>query len=758
MAGQRGEPSGGGRAGCRRWTAALVVALAATAPAGAESSGATVFAARPASGEIRVDGVLDEPAWAEAATIPLAFETEPGENLPAPVATTCHVLFAAKRLYVGCRAEDPEPGAIRARLSDRDTAFDDDFVGIRLDPFLDRRRAFEFYVNPLGVQMDLFRDDLGNDRFGENEDESWDAIWDSAGRITATGYEVELAIPFSSLRFPRTAGEQRWGVSFARVYPRRDRTVLASEPEDRNRNCAVCQFSTLEGLAAITPGRNLELDPTVTVQRVDRRNETSGELETGDVDTEPGLTLTWGITPDVVLSAAANPDFSQVEADALELDVNQQFAIFYPERRPFFLEGADFFSTPFPVVFTRNVADPDWGLKTTGKVGANAFGVFVAEDARTSLLVPGSQRSELVELPGRSTDAAARYRRDIGRGSALGLIGTSRRSDDYENQVAGFDGLTRFSDADSVRFQLLGSRTTYPEELAGEPGQTPRELDDHALFLTYNHNSRAWRLAAEFEDVGRDFRSDLGFMPQVDYRYGKALAERTWWAAPAAPWISFSFGLDRARADDQAGEPLERLDEAWIIFHGRRELELFVQAADRERTLAGITFDERYVEGHVEVRPTRALQLELEWNVGDSVDLAHLRPADQVQLAPAITWTPGRHLNATLELQQQRLDVDAGHLFTARLTELRLVWQFDLRSFVRVILQHRDLERNPALYAEPVEERDQELFSQLLYSYRLNPQTVLYLGYSDTQIETDAIDRMRLDRTLFVKLGYAWLP
>ena len=737
-----------------------------------EPSVAQLVAARVAapSAAIEIDGVLDEPVWQQAEVVALAYETQPGENSPAPVATTCRLLYDSERLYVGCTAADPDPAAIRARFTDRDQAYEGDFVGVRLDPFLDRRRAFEFYVNPLGVQMDLFRDDLAAERQGggDSEDTSWDALWDSAGRITAGGYEVELAIPFSSLRFPPGGGAQTWGIGFLRVQPRRDRLELASEPSDRNRNCSVCQLSTVAGFAGITPGRHLELDPTLTVQQVARREEVpDGRLETEEIDVEPGLTATWGVTPDIILSGTLNPDFSQVEADALELDVNQQFAIFYPERRPFFLEGADLFTTPFQVVFTRNVADPDWGAKVTGKRGASAFGAFLAEDARTSLLLPGSERSELAELPVASTDAVVRYRRDLGTNSALGFVATSREGEEgsgsgewggYSNQVAGVDGLFRLGAVDSLRVQALGSRTEYPAAIVEAYDQPAGPLEDHALYFSYNRDSRDWRLSAAYEDVGRDFRADLGFLPQVDRRYGKVLAERTWWAAPDARWISFSLGVDSARTDDQEGAPLERLNELWFIFRGRRESTFFTQVADRERTIGGIGFDELYVEGQASIRPSGSLELQLGWNVGDDVDLEELRPAEQITLSPGLTWEPGRHLRAELEHRYQRLEIDEGWLFTAQLTELRLVWQFNLRSFARVILQHRDLERDTDLYSAEVDALSRRLFSQLLYSYRLNPQTVFYLGYSDTELESDRFDALPVDRTLFVKLGYAWLP
>jgi hypothetical protein len=718
------------------------------------------FEVRPASGPIVVDGRLDEAAWAEAAAVELPFEVYPADNGPAAVATTCLMTWDARTLYVGCRAEDPDPASIRARYSDRDAAGEDDFVGVLLDPFDDRRRAFEFFVNPLGVQTDAFLDDLGAGEHGSNgnEDATWDALWTSAGRITATGYEVEMGIPLTSLRFPRGGGVQTWGVSFVRVRPRQFRYQLWSQRKDRNRSCTVCQFSRARGFADLTPGHALELDPTATSQRTDRRRDedAGGGLARGGVETDLGLTATWGVTPNLILNAALNPDFSQVEADALQLDVNTRFALFYPEKRPFFLEGADFFTTPFQVVFTRNVADPDWGLKASGKAGANAFGVFVADDGRSTLLVPGSQGSTAVELAGGTTDTAARYRRDVGRGSSVGVIATSRAGDGYDNRVGGLDGLVRFGASDVLRLQALGSRTRYPGALADELGQPTGEFGDRALLASYEHLSRRWRWSARYEDVGRDFRADLGFVPQVDYRYDKELIERHWWAPESSWWTHFQLGIDTARTETQSGDQLERLDEIWFVLEGARQLELFVQAGDWTRGFGGRRFPGSFVEGRLQLQPTGTLALEVYGQVGDEIDYANVRPARQQRLEPSLSWNLGRHLRTELSHAWQRLDVDAGRLFTANLTELRLVWQFDVRTFVRAIVQRSLIERDPALYVDPVEARSDRVFGQLLFSWKLNPQTVFFLGYSETDLGNDRVDLRQADRTVFVKLGYAW--
>jgi len=232
----------------------------------ATGAGATEMPTYPVTGAgtpIHVDGVLDEPSWNDATVIPLNYEYRPGDNIPAVVATDVMITFDHNYLYVAFRAEDPEPGKIRAHLMDRDqidTFIQDDHVVLMIDTFNDERRGFQFRVNPLGVQADaIFSETNGI------EDFSWDLIWDSAGRITDFGYVIEIGISLKQLRFPRTDDAQTWGFDLARSYPRNVRHRFAAVPKDRNSTCALCQVVKLTGFSGLEPGRNIELDPTLTV-------------------------------------------------------------------------------------------------------------------------------------------------------------------------------------------------------------------------------------------------------------------------------------------------------------------------------------------------------------------------------------------------------------------------------------------------------------------------------------------------------------
>ncbi|HEX2121160.1 MAG TPA: DUF5916 domain-containing protein, partial [Thermoanaerobaculia bacterium] len=513
----------------------------------------------------RVDHAVDAAEWANAKPVELPYETFPGDNIAARVKTEAFLGYDEKNLYVGFRAFDPNPAAIRAHLTDRDNAYSDDFIGIAIDTFNDERRAFEFFVNPLGVQMDLTNNDITR-----NEDDSWDAIWASAGKIHADRWEVEMTIPFSQIRFKSSADVQTWGLDIVRIYPRDQRYRLGLHKQNRNRSCYVCQMSMLTGFRGITPGRNLELSPTVTSHRTDARPDVGSPLASGSFDTEPGLTARWGVTPNLTFSGAINPDFSQVEADSPQLDINSTFALFFNEKRPFFLEGKDFFETPFTAVYTRTVASPDAGVKLTGKEGNHGGGVFFARDAITNLLVPGSQGSGLTVLDSANTAAVLRYRYDVGTRSNVGLLFANRSGGDYSNRSGGIDVNYRATESDTISAQALLSSTQYPDAVVADFDQKP-SLSGTAFITRYRHGTRNWYWNASYEHVADDFRADTGFMPRVGYSFGLAQLERTFWPKKDAKtwWSRIFVGGDYDRTTELASsEILEEEVEAWIGIGG----------------------------------------------------------------------------------------------------------------------------------------------------------------------------------------------
>ncbi len=707
-----------------------------------------------ATSAVKVDGVLDEDAWANAVVIKLPYEYLPGDNVPPPVETDCLVTYDNNNLYVAFRAFDPEPQNIRAYLMDRDamdTFIQDDHVLIMIDSFNDERRGFQFRVNPLGVQADAFNSELA-------EDWSWDAIWNSAGRITDEGYVVEIAIPFNQLRFPTGSDVQTWGFSAERSYPRSVRHRIQSAPRDRNNMCFFCQFNKITGFEGITPGRNLEFDPTLTSSRTDRRDDfPQGSMEAGDAEVEPGLTARWGITPNLMLNATGNPDFSQVEADIAQLDVNVRFALFYPEKRPFFLEGADFFLTPLNAVFTRTVADPVAGLKLTGKVGKNALGVFSAHDRINNLIFPANQVSRSTSLDEGVTSGVFRYRRDVGRSSTLGVLYAGRTGEDYYNHIYGFDGFLRISNTKTISFQYLHSETDYPQDVALSYGQSLEPFGGDALVTSFLHVSRNWWVDVNYSDIASDFRADYGFIPRVDIRNANGSMGRRFWGKSGGWYNYIEFGIYGSRTQDHQGTLTDQTIALRASYNGPLQSFIRLNVSRDKEFFNEVTYNLNSLQFVSEIKPTGAIWLHLLGRIGDSIDYVNSRSADYLYLRPSVEFRLGRHLNVNLRHDLERLSLKGEEIFEANLTQARLVYNFNVRTFVRAIVQYRNVVRNPDLYLYPVDPKTNTLFTQFLFSYKINPQTVLFLGYSDNYLGLHRIDLTQTDRTFFIKIGYAWV-
>ena len=711
------------------------------------------------SADIKIDGELNEPGWQEAASVDLVYETDPGENLPASVKTRAFIMEDGENLYVAFEAEDPEPKKIRAFLRDRDSSWSEDYVGIMLDTYNDGRRAFEFYVNPLGVQMDKTLDDTqtGNN----NWDTSWDAIWDSAGQITDTGYVVEMRIPLSQLRFPDVEGTKTWGYTLRRLYPR-DRTYrFSNDQRDRNRNCLLCQISTLEGLEGSRPSRDLEIVPTVTASQ-NENTEDPGfiPLSGGGTDVEAGLSMRWGISPDLTANLTVNPDFSQIEADVAQLDVNNRFTLFFPERRPFFLEGADYFNTPLEAVFTRTISAPDAGAKLTGKRGNNTFGFFAARDSVTNLLFPGLYGSDADNFEQPNNAFVGRYSYGFDNTSSLGGLVTMRKGDGYHNYVGSVDGRWRINDQHSVRFQHIESNTKYPLDIAIDYDQPVDEFDGHATWLGYDYETRTWYGRVRYADIAEGFRADSGFIRQVGGKKQDVTIGRIFHGDENDWWTRIRAHTEYERLESQSGELAEEEVSARFGIGGPMQ-SWFMVGIEKERERdEGVLYDMDYNWIYSELTPTSGLEIGLEYGWGDRIDYSNGRLGQVRDFSPRITWNATRNLLLRLRGAQVSLETQGGEqIFDATLADTRATWQFSVRSFLRLTVQYQDIERNPDVYIDEVDAREKDVGRQLLYSYKLNPQTVFFLGYSDKFIDNDDLDSLTVeDRTIFMKIGYAWTP
>lgn len=715
--------------------------------------------------EITIDAVLDEPAWNDALVLALNYEVQPGENIPPPVETEVLLTYDRENLYAAFRCYDPDPSAVTAHISDRDdVSSSDDWVALILDTFNDERRSFDVLVNAAGVQEDFIESSTGGG--------SWDAIWDSAGRVTDWGYAVELSVPFKQLRFQRRDGPQVWSFDAVRSYPREHRHHIGAFPRDRGNNCYLCQAVKISGFESATPGSNIEIAPTLTGVRTEGREEfPSGEfrVETGDpnlwMDPEAGVTVKWGATPNLTLSAAGNPDFSQVEADALELDINQPFALYFSERRPFFLEGIDFFSSLKSAFHSRTIRDPIWGVKLTGKEGVHTIGVGVMQDEVTDIIIPGSESSRYVSLDEETTDSVVRYKLDIGNRYTVGALATHRRGEDYRSTLVGADCDLRFTHSDQVQLQAMWSSTEYPDSVIAWFGQKPDAFEDTFLAFEYDHDGRDAYWWLDYDVVGPDFRADLGHIPRVGFRNVEGGLLYTWYAEPPTWWSTVTPSYDFWYYEAWDHGLLQKGSTLSASFDGALQSGGYAGVNFYQEGYGGEEYD--LVSYHVEggLRPTRDLNVGAALSLGDRIDYANGRKGSRLRMSPSVTANLGRHLECSLSYTYEHLDVDLGRLYTANSGELRAVYQFNTRTFVRAIVQYWDVDQDPDLYRDDVDRESRGAFTQFLFSYKVNPQTVFFVGYSDDYLGGKGLvdfgggdlDLTQSDRTFFVKLGYAWL-
>jgi len=701
-------------------------------------------------GVVRADGLLEEPFWDEALRLDANVEISPGENVPAPVQTQALIAYNGTHLVAAIRASDPRPTEIRARYCDRDELWVDDWSALILDTFNDNRRTFEFFVNPLGVQADMIATPTSGD-------DAWDAIWDSGAQISDEGYVVEIAIPFKSLRFEATDTAKEWGIDIVRNYPRGVRHRFSLFPRDRSNNCYMCQSDTILGFENARPGRNFEITPTFTATRSSER--TDGEFGLRNESYESGVTARWGVTTNLSLSGTLNPDFSQVEADAVQLDINTPFALFYPETRPFFVEDAQFFQTKISAVQTRTLRNPRWGGKLTGKQNGHTLGFFSSQDDVTNLIFPAANSSGSASIDERSQATALRYSKDFGRMLTVGGLYTDRQSNSgYYNRVAGIDTRYLLTPRDSFDLQFLASGTRYSTEVAEANDQPEGSFEGAGVDFLYYHNTRGLDGYAAYKEMAADLRADLGFVPQVNYRLIDVGLQHSWFAESDHWWNYLNVGASFEHSEVLDGENIFRGSTLWADYNGPLETTIRSAAWLGERRYAGTTFQNPYTILVASIRPAGWIYLRNQLRLGYGIDYTDARRGFLTGIAPRLAFVLGRHVELTLDHQFEELSVEAGRLYTANISATRLVYQPTNSMMLRAILQYVNYDREPENYISSVDSKYESLFSQLLFSYKLGPRTVFYLGYSGNAFGHDTVALTSSDRTLFMKVGYAWTP
>lgn len=736
-------------------------APAAPAPAAAEPSIPPPLSVPKRTGEITLDGALDDPAWQNAAVIDQFFETFPADNTEPPVKTVTYLTYDERFFYIGVHALDPHPEAIRAPYVERDSVIGtDDNIAVFLDTRNDRRSAIELRVNPRGNQGDAIYDDGSG-----NEDFSPDVFYDTAAKLTDDGWSAEYRIPFSSLRYPKQA-DVKFGILVWRNYPRDQRYQIHSSPIPRGGNCWVCRSRELAGLTDLPAGGHYVAAPYATGRRLE---EPEGDLgsplsQTTD-DYDVGADFKWTPSASNALDATINPDFSQVESDAGQIGTNSPFALFFSEKRPFFLEGLDLFSTPIQAVHTRTISDPRWGVRDTGKLGSTTFTALLAEDEGGGFVViPGQTGSRRALQDFGSRVFIGRLRRDFGS-SFAGLLVTARQNDGKDgggyNRVVGPDFQWRWSQTDQVIGQLLVSQTETPERTDLFSGWNGSKLTDQAGMVEWLHTGRDWTWRATVRDYGPEFRADEGFVTQTGIRIGRYALYRNYYPKTGLFRRVQPFAVVRY-IDDRHGKVVQQQTVPGIQLMGTHNLFVNVQVPIKEKRLVrGRTLEQTYASADFQIDPGRRFsRIGGFIALGETIDFTGARVGHGGEVFLLGTIKPTDHLALDWQTDRQWIDLDEhgahGRLFTAELARLKATYNFTARSFVRAIGEYFRQENDPRLWPFPVEKKDASFSGSALFAYRLNWQTVLFLGYGDDRLRGPSGQLEPLHRAFFVKVSYAF--
>lgn len=688
-----------------------------------------------------IDGRLDDPVWRNATRITDFVQTSPTDGGAPTEATEVWMAYDRSHLYVAFYAHYSDVALIRANRVDRDRTMRDDVMAVMFDTFMDQQRAYRFSVNGYGVQSDaiLNADGGGGPGGGGGGDTSWDTLFDTGGMLVADGWTAEMRIPFKSLRYPARAEGQphSWGFQIQRSIGSKDETLVWS-PVSRDIAGFMRQMGLLTGMTDLSTSRNLEILPTMTAIQIGSLDESTGAFGDDALEPDVGVNVKYGVTSNLTLDFTYNPDFSQIESDRPQIAVNQRFPLFFPELRPFFLEGRELFDTigPINLVHTRTIVDPRHGAKLTGKVGRAAIGLLVANDE-----APGKRDDAADPASGRTAQSVlGRARYDLYSESYVGAIFTDRAFMDAYSRLAGVDGRFRLGQTHSLQF-IAAQADNLTESGEARSGS---ELE-----IAMRRQSRNLDYGATYSSVDPDFDTESGFVRRVDVRRLDGNVSYTWW--PERTLISWGPSLSYLRNYDHrgllqdedvaTGLNLRFAQNVFVRANARREMERFADVSFRKTSYS--------VGGGINTSRAISLNYGLSW--GDAI-----RYTSEPFLGRSLGYDvqvnvqPTSRLRANVSLDASRLTDPRTHteVFDVKILRALTTYQFSDRLLVRNITEYNTY--------------DDALGVNLLLTYRVNAGTVLYAGVddrlrdgrrlNDVVFPTSGLERTR--RAFFLKFQY----
>ena len=723
------------------------------------------------AGNMNIDGVLNEDVWSNAVTAENFTEISPGDNVKPEVETKVKIFYDDDYIYFGYTCYEKDMESVRASLSDRDRMYGDDWVGPFIDTYSDLKQGFEMYVNPKGIQGDLLWT-------SNSEDSNYDIIYDSEAKMYKDKWTAEMRIPFKSLRFPDRK-EQKWRIHLLRNRPRGARQEIYWASVSRDNPNFMGQSGTLNGIKDVKRGRDIQILPYILGTQnstLEDFSDPNSKFTHGKLEGEIGLSAKYGLSSTLTLDATYNPDFSQVEADAPQININSPFALFYPEKRPFFLEGIDHFATPINVSYTRSINNPLFAAKLSGKINKLDIGFISAYDENTPYIIPLTERSFFLSSNKNSVSNILRMKYDMGGENYLGFIFSDReQSADSSkafgftgfNRNYGFDGKFNFASNYYLTFQVLQNNTKEINDTNFKYNSLKNfRFDDNKytalldgesysgsnVYLSFNRNARNWSFYSEYFFQAPTVRRDNGFIQrnnfhqlfmQQEYNFypeGKVLRR-------VNPELNMEIRYDaKGKLKEQFVElnlvtdwtngiyssagylPVNNEDYGGIFHKNINRWHFNMEANNLSKFITGGFY---YEGGKFIVRfedPTYV-------GFGHNLDIwATIKPFDR--------------LRNDINYSYSELSKSAGgeKLFAGYVVSDKISYQFNKNFFLRVLLQYDLFSRN--FTVDP------------LLSYKWNPYTILFLGSSHDISEISDNNGFgkytETDRYFYLKFQYLW--
>ena len=666
-------------------------------------------------------------------------QREPDDGEAATQRTEVYIGYTRESIHAIFLAFDSDPQQIRANLSSRENIDGDDTIEMTIDTFNDQRAAFSFRSTPLGIQWDARWTEGSSRRAGF--DTTLEAVWDSDGQLTDQGYMVKISIPLRSLRFPDSS-EQLWRIQFGRQIPRLSEQAFwpaySIGIEGR-----LNQTSLLTGIRDVSPGNNSQIIPFIFARDVDALDASAlgGPKFRNSTELDVGIDAKFVFNDSMVLDLTLNPDFSQVESDEPQVTVNERFEVQFPERRPFFVENADFFATDSNLVFTRRIVDPEGGARFTGRVGSYGFGAILINDE-----APGLNRDANDPLNGEKANISIiRGFRDISDQDRVGFLLTDRELGNGYNRVASIDGRFKLTDNWITQLQLVGTES--------EPVSGGETTTGYQRNIQINRVGRTVNTHTHFIETTTDFRTELGFMnrffrPDVSGIHNRVALNFYPSESNLNSWSATVFDvyledLDGTRIYHQLGpsfnarfntnsfgvsftdytEVLRPQDFPGIVSNQRYSYDNW-NISYNNNTLNTLSFDVRYRAGTAlnlvppsgilpAVADTSRFDLEMLW-----------RPIDRLRIA-------NTYLHTELETRN-----GGSKIFSNEIIRSNWNYQFTKEWSLRFIAQYEETDAGPASRLED----DKNLNFDLLLRYVINPWSAFYVGYNSNRSNFDIVE------------------